>query len=237
MSMPVFKMSRAPIMSGLLKWESNPEFCRETGTLLAGAGAARIVKLGTLLGLITAAGAMAASASADAGNTGNGTMTMADPSTTTAAKAGIYRVVCTTGGADGTSKFRVEDPEGVQVGTATGGAAFTKQIKFTIAGGGTAFAPGDAFSVTVSIAADDDDGKIVAWDPDATNGSEVIHGVSLVEATAADGVDNTTDLLFTRRDSILFIGAIQWPNGLTSDQKAKAVADLKAMPTRIILRD
>ncbi|MCQ0986408.1 head decoration protein [Jiella marina] len=235
MTMPVYKMSRPPILSGLLKWESNPEFCRETGTLLAGDGAARIVKIGTILGMITAGGAMSAVAAADAGNTGDGTMTMASPSTTTAAKAGIYRVVCTTGGGDGTSKFRVEDPEGVQVGTATGGTAFAKQIKFTIAGGSAAFVEGDAFSVTVSIAADDDDGKLVAWAPDATDGSEKVYAVSLVEATAADGADNTTDLLFSRRDSILFIGAIQWPDGVTSDQKAQAVASLKQQG--ILLRD
>lgn len=236
MTLPVYKMSRAPIMSALLKWEVDPEFSRQTGTLLAGDGAPRAVKLGTLLGLITSAGAMTAIASAIAGNAGNGVLTLANPSTATGAKAGIYTVVCTTAGADGASKFRVEDPEGVQVGTATGGAAFTKQVKFTIAGGGTPFAVGDAFSVLVSIAVDDDDGKIVAWDPDATNGSEVILGISLGAFEAPDGED-LDGVLYVVRDAICALGAVQWPDGLTSDQKAKAVQELATMPTRILLRD
>lgn len=237
MNLPAYKIARAALMSSLLKWEVNPEFSRETGTLLAGAGGIRAIALGTILGMIAASGAVGAVSAADAANTGDGTLTLADPATTSAVQTGIYRVVCTTGGADGASKFRVEDPEGVQVGTATGGAAFTKQIKFTIAGGATAFVEGDAFDVTVSIAVGADDGKIVAWDPAADDGSEKIWGVSLQATEAADGVDNVGGVLAVRRDAILFLGAVQWPAGLSAADKAAAVAELAGMPNRIFLRD
>lgn len=226
MTLGVFKATRAAQVSDLVKREIDPEICRAPFTLLAGSGAARSVSLGTLLGKITAAGLVTAVAAAVAGNTGNGTLTLANPAFADGALTGVYTVTCTVGGADATSKFRVEDPLGVVVGTATGGAAFSKAIKFTIAGGGTNFVVGDSFTVTLTRAAGANDGKVVAWSPSATDGSQVVWGVSLRSVTAADGADNTTDGLALRRLGILRLGAIVWPAGVTDAQKAAALSDI-----------
>lgn len=226
MSLGVFKATRPAQVSDLVKREIDPELSRERFTLLAGSGAARAVVLGTLLGRITAGGALAAAQAAVAGNTGNGTLALANPAFDAAAKTGVYSVTCTIGGADGTSKFRVEDPEGVSVGTATGGAAFNKAIKFTISGGGTTFVAGDAFNVALTRAAGANDSKVKAWDPSATDGSQIVWGVSIREVIAADGADNTTDGLAVRRLCVLRAAALKWPEGVTDSQKAAAVAYL-----------
>lgn len=229
MNMPVFKHTRPPMVSQLLKYELHPDFCRQATTLLAGDGAVRKVMLGTLLAMTFAASAIAVSSAADAGNTGNGTLTLSDPAHTSAVKAGDYTVVCTTGGADGTSKFRVEDPKGSHVGTATGGAAFTKQIRFTIAGGGTAFAEGDKFVVTVAVDYGDAANKVVEWDPDGADGTERIWGVSLAELSAPDGEDATGLLALRRGPAIAFVAQVQWPDGITAAQKDQAILDLERL--------
>ncbi|WP_223478742.1 head decoration protein [Oricola indica] len=229
MNMPVFKVQRQALLSQLVKFEAHPDFCRETTTLLAGDGAVRKTVLGTILAMTFAASAIAVAASADAGNTGNGTLTLADPAYTSAVKPGDYTVVCTTGGADATSKFRVEDPLGNQVGTATGGAAFAKQIKFTIAGGGTDFVEGDKFVVSVSFDLGDASNKVVEWDPAAADGTERIWGLALNEVTAPDGEDAEGQLVLRRGPSIVFSGQVQWPDGITDAQKDDAVREFEAM--------
>ncbi len=226
MTLGVFKATRPLQVSDLIKREVDPEICRERFTLLAGSGAARVVVLGTLLGKILASGVVSATQAANAGNTGNGTLTLANPAFADGAKVGVYTVTCTTPGADGTSKFRVEDPEGVVVGTATGGAAFNKAIKFTIAGGGTAFVAGDGFTVTLARAAGANDSKVKEWSPTATDGSQIVWGVAIREVAAADGIDNDTDGVAVRRLSVLRAAAIKWPNGTTDAQKAAALADM-----------
>ena len=104
----------------------------------------------TCLSKATAAAAAAVGA-AVAGNTGAGTITAA-PVTGAGVKIGIYSLVCSAVAVGG-GKFRVEDPDGVVVGTAAVGVEFTKQLTFTIAAAGADFIIGDAFTITVSPAA------------------------------------------------------------------------------------
>ena len=78
---------------------------------------------------------------------------------------GRYTVRCTTGGADAASKFQVEGPDGKTIGEATGGAAFAKQVKFTISGGGTDFVAGDSFVIDIAIDQEDPTNTRVAWVP------------------------------------------------------------------------
>ena len=215
MNMPVYKISAAQRLTSLLKYELNPDFCRESFVLKAGDGAKRTVKLGTPLMIERADGSVTAVTAAEAGNTGNGALTLNATPTTASAKDGIYTVTCTTGGADGTSKFAVEDPGGKRVGTATGGTAFNKHVKFTIAGGGTAFVEGDSFSITVEIDEAADDSLIVAWDGDFD-----IWGVALGELIADDGVDRHGGIALRRGPAIMARGEISWPDGLTDQQKA-----------------
>lgn len=233
MPLPYYALSKPNTLSNVAKRLECMEYSCDPYTLLAGSGAARDIKIGTPLGQISASGAISATQAAVAGNTGNGTLTLANPATAAGVLIGVYTVTCTVGGADGTSKFRVEDPLGVLVGTATGGAAFSKAIKFTIAGGGTAFVVGDSFNVTVSQATGATDGKVKAWDPTATDGSQNLWGFAANDVTAADGVDNAGGLAI-RREAILRDGGIIWPAGLSAANKAAAVAaaDLRGIVIR-----
>jgi hypothetical protein len=80
---------------------------------------------------------------AGSGNVGNGTI--GSLSFTYAAQIGDYTVAMTSATA-----FTVTDPRGVQIGTGTAGTGFnTGGIAFTITSGGTAFAGGDSFVVSV----------------------------------------------------------------------------------------
>lgn len=47
-------------LTGLLKYELDPGYCREVVTVLAGSGADRVLVLGTVLGRITASGKVVA---------------------------------------------------------------------------------------------------------------------------------------------------------------------------------
>ncbi|WP_052161067.1 head decoration protein [Hoeflea sp. BAL378] len=219
----------APVReSQLLKQEYDPQFCRESYTLKAGSGAARIVLLGTPLATVIAAANVAVAAAAAAGGTGNGTLTLADPAFTSSVKEGRYIVTCSTGGADGTSKFRVEGPDGKAVGTATGGTAFAKEVKFTIAGGGTDFAEGDTFMIDVAIDQAADTNERVAWVPGAADDTGIITGLSLRDTTAADGV-SAEGLSLDRGPAIVSVTAIAWPDGISAANKAIGIEMLKKL--------
>lgn len=97
-----------------------------------------------------------AARTADAGNTGDGVMTLA--AVPAGAQVGTYRVVFVEPTAN-LGTFIVEDPSGVEIGTGVVGTAFSNQIAFTIADGATDFIAGDAISVAVT---ETEDGAICA---------------------------------------------------------------------------
>lgn len=148
-------------------------------TLLSGTA----YKAGTVLGRITA-GAVS-SAAKSGGNTGTGTLTLDGTNPKRAgAKSGVYSVRCIAAAANN-GTFRVEDPDGFVLGDivmAGGAGSFDDDIKFALADGGTDFAVGDGFDVTVaagsnkltiSLAAAEDGSQepfaILLEDVDATN--------------------------------------------------------------------
>ena len=49
-------ITEPPRLTGVLKFEEDPSYCREEVTVLAGSGSDRELKLGTVLGRITASG-------------------------------------------------------------------------------------------------------------------------------------------------------------------------------------
>lgn len=157
---------------------------RATITIASGAG---VVKAGTVLGMIAAAvAAGSAVAAADAGNTGDGVLTMdATTPVLAGAKPGVYRAVCIEPGTN-VGTFAVFDPDGVEIGQhVVAGAAFATQIKFAIADGATDFAAGDAFSITVAAGS----GSYVPA-PNAEQANDSDHAVAInlyeVDATSAD---------------------------------------------------
>lgn len=226
MSLPVMKIQQRPGMSSLLKKEVDAELCRGTGTLLAGEGGARELLLGQLVGKITAGDEPVVTASAADGNVGTGVLTLASPAFTSAVKAGRYTVTFVGEAGDG-GNFKVEDPAGIAVSAGKVGTAFGKQVRFTIADGTPDFAVGDQFFIDVEIGAGDDGGKLAAWDPEATDGRQIIHGVCLKDCAAAEGEDLVGGVLFSRRMSLLYAPAIVWPEGVSADQKAAALADME----------
>lgn len=153
---------------------------RDTITIPAGTGK---VEPGTVLGKLSADGALSTAVAAVAGNTGNGAITKGTPATAAGVKVGVYRIVCIEPGSDA-GTFSVEDPDGVNIGVADVGVAFDGVVKFTIADGGTDFAAGDAFTFTVTQAAAS--GEYVPSPEDADDGSEIACAINIYGCDATD---------------------------------------------------
>lgn len=156
----------------------------------------------TVLGKKTNDGAVertAAVAEAGAGsggeNTGTGTL-VADTTNPIleGAEDGVYLIKCKsaaiTGDGAADAVFEVFSPDGGLMGSidvGTSGTVWENRIKFTITdkatgGDDVAFAAGDAFTFTVSTTQDAASGELAAWNPDATDGSEVPYGILAAEA-------------------------------------------------------
>lgn len=69
-------------------------------------------------------------------------------------------------------------------------------------------------------------GKLVAWNPAATDGSQIVHGVCLKDCEAAADTDRVDGLLYSRRFSVLARASIVWPEGITADQQSAAIDDM-----------
>lgn len=157
----------------------------------------------TVLGKKTNDGAVertAAVAEAGAGsggeNTGTGTL-VADTTTPIleGAEDGVYLIKCksaaTTTPSTAEAVFEVFSPDGglmgsIDVGTVSA-AVWSNRIKFAItdkatSGDEVAFAAGDAFTFTVATAKAAASNDLAAWDPTATDGSEVPYGILAAEA-------------------------------------------------------
>jgi hypothetical protein len=182
------------------------------------------VSPGELLGVIAASTGVTVTQAARSTNTsGSGVLTLASPAYTTKAKPGVYTVICVEPATNG-GTFRVEDPKGKEIGTATVGVAFTKEVKFTIADA-TDFVAGDGFEITVDEGADNDGGEqYVAFDPTATNGAEVPVAVSCYAALS--DADDALRIVTIRRFAEVNDHYLIWPDAITDAQKAKAIRDL-----------
>lgn len=176
----------------------------------------------------TAFAATVAQAAA-AGNTGNGTMTLADPAFAGTVKAGVYKVVIVEPGSN-VGTFVVEDPEGTIVGRGAVATAFDGEVKFTLADGGTDFVAGDTFNITVSAITH----RWGAYDPTATDGRAVPRAVLYAGVTTGGSV-TLPGVAFTR---VCQVNAqkLQWLTGLTTDQKTAAIAMLNASAQQIVVR-
>ncbi len=138
---------------GFMVSEAPGRFSRDAVTLAQ----SQTIVAGQILGMATKGDGTFSpgSASAVAGNTGNGTV-----GTVTAGvgvQAGTYRLQ-----AIAATHFEVFDPSGRLIGEANTGTAFAGQIGLTITAGGTAFVSGDAFTVAVTETDPTDAGEFVA---------------------------------------------------------------------------
>jgi len=191
---------------------------RENATILE----SQTIVAGQLLGALADTGVVTAAAAANAGNTGNGVLTLATPPVTSAALEGVYKVTFIEPATD-LGTFEVEGPDGSIVGTGKVGTAFAKQVKFTIADGATDFVAGDGFKITVGTPAGSFAYK--AWDPDAADGTEVAAAMAIYPATT--GVGETAEIAVIARGAELNVNCIAWPDGTTDAEKAAVKDDLE----------
>lgn len=197
-----------PRVAAFINFEVSQQF-REAGMLKAG----QVYKPGTVLGRQGVSDTIAAAPGA---NTGDGTL---DGSTVVAGKdvqVGAYVLTAKTA-----TKFAVVTPDGDALKDAVVGTAYSSSHigGFTIIAGGAAFVEGDTFTVSVTQG----DGEFVALDPDADDGSQNASAVLFndVDATSAAQKGVLITRLATVSDDRLI-----WPDGISADAKASAIADL-----------
>ena len=170
--MTIFTEGRHPLE--FLLSEAEGSISREARTIAAGSG---VLAAGTILGRILD-GAATAAVKASGANTGTGTISAV--SLLGGAKTGLYTVRFTAA-----TVYTVEDPDGFVLATnGATGTAFADDLAFTITAGGTPFAAGDGFDITVAAGSL----KFVPSPDTGTDGSQV--GAEIlaypVDATSAD---------------------------------------------------
>lgn len=196
--------------AGFIVTETEGTISRENVTVLAGQN----LKAGHVLGKVSVGTASGVAAS---GNTGNGTISAV--SVGEGAKAGIYAVTCVEPAANA-GTFLVEDPDGVTVGTAHVGIAFTGPINFTLADGATDFVSGDRFLVTVTAGS----GKYKEYNPANEDGSQKAIALLLDNVDASGG---DKEAVIVARHAEVNAAELVWFAGATEAQKAVATAELK----------
>lgn len=201
---------------------------REVLTILSGEG---VIEPGQLLGKVGGdSGTVTVGNPAFVGS-GGGALTKATPAYGSGVKEGTYRVICIEPASAG-GTFAVEDPDGIQVGIATVGAAFDGVVKFTIADGTPDFAAGDTFTLAVSIADAASAGKYRSADPTNTDGSGVAVAVALygVDATSADA-----EVTCIVRDAIVRAGNLVY-DAAVDDAPKKATKQAELTAAGILVR-
>ncbi|WP_434663474.1 head decoration protein [Paraburkholderia sp. A3BS-1L] len=156
-------------------------------------------------------------ASAAGTNTGNGTIGSLSVQGY-AAKAGVYSVEF-----DDATHFVVSDPTGAEVGHGTTGVAFKAGgLSFTITAGGTAFVPGDSFTITVAAGSS----KYKPFDPANVDGSQVPSGILFAtkDVTSAD-----KPCAVVVRLAEVNASELVWPTGMSAAAITAALAQLKAL--------
>lgn len=202
--------------SDVVKTELPNRSSRDEAVLATGSG---IKRPGTVLGRMSL-GAATSGAKAG-GNTGNGTLTLdATTPVGAGAKVGIYRVRLIAAAANA-GTFRVTDPDGFVLGEVAVGATFDNDVKFATADGATDFIVGDGFDITIPLGA----GKLKPLALNATDGTQNAVAILLdnVDATSAD-----KRIVVLSRTAEVVLQALEWPVGISAEQKTAALAALEA---------
>lgn len=198
-----------PHAGGFLIQEGNGDISREAITVKSGEN----LRAGTVLGHVTVGTATAALV---AGGTGNGTFSAVAVSA--GAVPGVYSLQATAA-----TKFRLEDPAGVLIGTVTLGTEFVGGgLTFTFTAGGTAHVVGDRATITVAAGS----GKYVAFDQDGTDGRQHAAGILFrdTDATSADA-----DATAIVRDATVTAAELVWPSDIEAGEKTAALSELAAL--------
>ncbi|MFX1674057.1 head decoration protein [Paraburkholderia sp. A2WS-5] len=163
-----------------------------------------------------AVGKPTAAAVAGGTNTGNGTCS-AVTTTGYAPTLGAYAVEF-----DDATHFIVSAPNGQEIGHGVAGTAFSGGgLNFTITAGGTAFVPGDSFTVTVAAGT----GKWVACTSTAVDGSQNAAGICF---GVTDASLNDTYGAIVMRQCEVNISELVWDPSMTAANQAAALVLLQA---------
>lgn len=163
-----------------------------------------------------AVGKPTAAAVAGGTNTGNGTSS-AVTTTGYAPTVGVYTVEF-----DDATHFVVSGPNGQEIGHGVAGTAFTGGgLNFTITAGGTAFVPGDSFSVTVAAGA----GKWVPCTASATDGSQNAAGICFGVSDAS--LNDVMGAIVVRQCEVN-TSELVWDASMNAASQAAALVLLKA---------
>lgn len=204
---------RARAAGDFLIWEDGADgagaYAREAVSIAGGLG---IVLPGTVLAQITSNGGVISSAvKAGGANTGNGTN--GTLSVLATAMLGVYQIRMTSATA-----FTVTDPRGRTVGSGTAGTPFAGgQIVFTITAGGTPFAAGDGFDVTVSAVPL----SYVPSTDTGANGSQTAIAVNLNEVDTTNGAVSSTVIA---RDAVVNVNCLVYHSTVNDAAKRAAKA-------------
>lgn len=195
---------------GFLISEANGHLSRDPG-LIANATAGDIQYSAGLIIVQDTAGA--ATATANAGNTGNGTTSAVV--LLAGSQFGNYAVLFTAA-----TEFEVTDPAGDLVGTGATGIQFSDQLQFTITAGSTAFVAGDGFTIDVT----EPDYAWKSWTGGTipTNAaSQPLIGVLYNRIYAPAG--EASEVAIIRRNAEVQLGSLQWDPAVTGAGNAAAL--------------
>ena len=210
----VTPISESRHTGGFVVWDpSDGLLTRAAITLKSGIG---IVTAGLVLAVLLTGTATAAPIGAN-----TGTFTYSAITVSSAAVPGIYSLEF-----NDATHFVVTAPGGSEVGHGTTGVAYSAGgLAFTITAGGTAAVPGDSSAITVVATAV----KYVAYDPTATDGSQIASAIlwsGYRDATSADkkAVANV------RGPMRINVSELVWgANVTTQAQQTAALASLAAL--------
>ncbi len=130
------------------------------------------------------------------------------------AKQGDYVIYGT-----GSNTARIVGPDGYEVEQITSLPYSGEHIQVSDS---AAIADGEQYTLTVG----DSSGKYVALDPSAVNGAQEAHGIALGEYDASEG---DVPGVMAARDSGAVESGLVWPDGITTEQKNKALAELRQL--------
>jgi len=200
-------------LQDILKWEEENRHSREIVTVLSGQN----LSMGEVIGKVTKS--FPVEGAAVTGNIGQGTVTGVSGGKD--AKLGVYTLECVATAENG-GTFKVTAPDGDALPDAVVGTAYAnEQINFTINDGDPDFSLGDKFTIEVTAGS----GKVTAIDLDGVDGSRDAYGFVIADYDASLG---DVDGVAVVRNAIIVPDDLVWPDGATTDQKAQALAELKA---------
>jgi len=215
----------APALAGdWLKHESDPRYTRER-VVLATTGSERTIASGTVLGRI--ATATPATTAAALGNTGNGALGAVTVGA--GAAVGAHTLEIVTAAANG-GQFVLRNPAGVLVGMGRVGVTFLGGgLAFTLADGGTDFAVGDAFTITVAAGS----GKLRELAPAGTDGTARPAGI-LLDAALVPAAGDTVGVALVRGPALVRRDGLTWPESY--DAAAIAAGEVSLAVLGIVVR-